>query len=337
MRPFAPRPRSMQRSMHGSAFTLVLGPLLASSALGCSFSAGEGPADAEVGNAQAALVTIERSAGEAARADVVVRVVRAHGGPLDEAAIRLAGLGDELPALGTCAVFGGSLGRAGGSGAGGSAFGMRSLELVDLGGVAVEVGDALRAPLVARHVPDPAGVLSGLVYNARIAAESAAQLTPRAVVTVRAAGATGDVDAVAFAATITIPRDVTDVRLAGQDPRELATPIATGAGPSVELTWAAPEPEDLAPGTLDTLGVDVRPLDTTRPGLRCAFPDTGRATIPAFPTASAIDEGTLTLHRIRRERFRVEAGRGHGRESDGEIRFDAARSVPYVRKTRPAL
>lgn len=337
MRPFAPRPRAMQRSTHGSAFTLVLGPLLASSALGCSFSAGEGPAD-EVGNAQAALVTIERSAGEAARADVVVRVVRAHGGarstrPRSGSRASVTSSPRSAPARCLAARSDAQAARA----------------RVAPRSACVASSSSTSAAWQSRSVMrcarrwsrgmcrTPVGVLSGLVYNARIAAESAAQLTPRAVVTVRAARRHGDVDVVAFAATITIPRDVTDVRLGGQDPRELATPIATGTGPSVELTWAAPEPEDLTPGTLDTLGVDVRPLDTTRPGLRCAFPDTGRATIPAFPTASAIDEGTLTLHRIRRERFRVEAGRGHGRESDGEIRFDAARSVPYVRKTRPAL
>lgn len=343
---------------------MVVGSLLGSSALGCSFSAGAAGSeatDAETVGAQAALVTIasiastERSATEPVqRADVVARVVRANGGPLDEGALRLAGLGDDLPVLGTCAPMGsGSLGLAalaghagqtGSGSSGSSAWRSRSLELMDLGSVAMDIGDAFRASPVAtvtlapRHVPDPAGVLSGIVYNARVSTESASQLTPRAQVTVRALGGPGEADPVGFTATITVPRDVSDVRLGGQDPREFFAPAG-----SVELTWA-PEPEDAASAGASTIGVDVKPKDLSQPTIRCTFADTGRAILPAAALVS--DEGTLTVHRVHRERFRLETRSARTvrepreprepHDGEGEIRFDSARAFPYLRKARSA-
>lgn len=311
----APRSAPLAATLR-AARAVVLAPLLGSAALGCSLSTAPDAADAEAGTSQAALVTLERSSTDGARVDVVARVVRAHGGPLDEAALQLAGLGDALPALGTCAPVDGP--GLLGAREGGLAAASRGLELLQLGGVALEVGDTFRAPLVARHVPDPAGVLSGVVYNARISPEGAGLMAARATVTVRAQPAPGDAEGAAFAATVSVPRDLTDVRLAGQDPRELA---ATGAA---ELTWAIDGEE---PST--TIGVEIRPADATRTAYRCAFADTGRASLPAAVLAS--DEGTLVLRRVQRERFRLE---GHGasrREADGEIRFDAVRTLPYRR------
>jgi len=313
----APRSAPLAATLR-AARAVALAPLLGSAALGCSLSTAPDAADAEAGTSQAALVTLERSSTDGARVDVVARVVRAHGGPLDEAALQLAGLGDALPTLGTCAAVDGPglLGAREGGLAGTAA--SRGLELLELGGVALEVGDTFRAPLVARHVPDPAGVLSGVVYNARISPEGASLLAPRATVTVRAQPAPGDAEGAGFTATVSVPRDLTDVRLAGQDPRDLS---ATGAA---ELTWATDGDE---PST--TIGVEIRPADATRTAYRCAFADTGRASLPAAVLAS--DEGTLVLRRVQRERFRLD---GHGavrREADGEIRFDAVRTLPYRR------
>lgn len=301
--------------------------------MGCSLSTAPDAADAEAGTSQAALVTLERSSTDGARVEVVARVVRAHGGPLDEAALRIAGLGDALPVLGTCVpVDGPGLSGTREGGLAGTAA-SRSLELVELGGVALEVGDTFRAPLVARHVPDPAGVLSGVVYNARLTPEGAGLLAPRATVTVRAQPSPGDVEGAAFTATVAVPRDVADVRLAGQDPRELTSLISltslTSLG-AAELTWAADADESSA-----TIGVEVRPSDATRTAYRCAFPDTGRALLPA--AALSADEGTLVLRRVQRERFRLEGHAGVRREGEGEIRFDAVRALPYRRARERAL
>ncbi len=310
-----------------AARAVVLAPLLGSAAMGCSLSTAPDAADAEAGTSQAALVTLERSSTDGARVEVVARVVRAHGGPLDEAALRIAGLGDALPVLGTCVpVDGPGLSGTREGGLAGTAA-SRSLELVELGGVALEVGDTFRAPLVARHVPDPAGVLSGVVYNARLTPEGAGLLAPRATVTVRAQPSPGDVEGAAFTATVGVPRDVADVRLAGQDPRELTSLTSLGAA---ELTWAADADESSA-----TIGVEVRPSDATRTAYRCAFPDTGRALLPA--AALSADEGTLVLRRVQRERFRLEGHAGVRREGEGEIRFDAVRALPYRRARERAL
>lgn len=295
--------------------------------MGCSFSAVADPADgaSDTNASQAALVTIERSS-DATKADVVARVVRVTGaGTLDEAALRLAGFAEDLPAIGTCAS---SAARAGSTPAAALS---GHLELVDLGQVGIELQDGARTPLVARHVPDPAGVLSGIMYNARIT-----DATPKGEsrVTVRASGISSDPDSVSFVASVSIPRDVADLRIASQDPRDFGAP----PGP-VDLTWtpAVERTDRFERGDLDDVVViDVRGNDTSRPSipLRCAFADTGRATIPL-----ASDEGVIVTHRVRRERFRLDLPSSDPRHKatkhdEGEIRFDSARAFPFMRTNR---
>jgi hypothetical protein len=265
-------------------------------ALGCSVTATADSADAsDVSTSQAALVTVERTS-DPAKTEVVARLVRVVGpGTLDEPALRLAGASDDLPGLGTCVA---PSVRAQGASA------VRSLELADLGQVTAELGGA-PVSLTARHVPDPAGMLSGVVYNARLSEPGAVE--GRKLV-VRAAPT--DPDA-AFVAEVRVPADVSDLRLAGQDPRELSA----APGPT-ELTWLAGEPEDI-------IVVDVRAQG--RPPVRCAFADAGRGVLPLLG-----DDGSLVVHRVHRERFRLD----RSRRDDGEIRFDTAKTFVFSRTSR---
>ena len=325
--------------------------------MGCSFSAVADPADGapETSGTRAALVTIERASDghDSTKADVVARVVRVQGpGWLDEASLRLAGFGDDWPALGTCTA---SPARPSVAGVGAlGALGKGSLELLDLGQVAIELADGTRTALVARHVPDPAGVLSGIVYNARIADPSAlasrtgdvhasdtrasdtrASDESRVVrLAVRAVGVPQDPESVAFVAQITPPKDVSDLRIAGQDPKDFSAP--TG---SLEVTWSpltdSRATDEKRPDLEDVVAFEVRGADASRSLVRCAFPDGGRAIVPFVA-----DEGTVVVHRVRRERFHLDGHktgkreRERERDGEGEIRFDSSRSFAYGRSSR---
>ena len=311
----------------------LLGPVLGSSALGCSFNAVADAADADVAQANVqALVTVERADSREARADVVARVARVRTGTLDDASLRLAGLGDDFPALGTCSLQTGSLGSgAGSTSAGAGAFGSRGLELVDVGQVSLEGPDGLRAPLVARQVPDPAGMLSGVMYSARISDPSQHVGTSPVTLTVRAPGVTGDPESLTFVAQVTLPKDLAEVRLGGVDPKD----FSGSAGAPADLTWqAAQESEDL-------VVVDLKSADRAA---RCTFADVGRASLLTPATNELLQDATsLTVHRVHREHFRLDRTDHTDRvdtrkaEPRGEIRVDSSRTFVLTRKSRAAL
>jgi hypothetical protein len=80
----------------------------------------------------------------------------------------------------------------------------------------------------------------------------------------------------------------------------------------IDLAWEAGE---------DLIYVDV--VAKRAPTLRCAFADSGRASIPNF---AQLDSGTLFVHRVHGEAF-------HTKGIDaGEIRFDFARVVAFSRR-----
>jgi hypothetical protein len=316
----------------GAVLFPLLGPVLASSALGCSFNAVADAADADVAQANVqALVTVERADSREARADVVARVARVRTGTLDEASLKLAGLGDDFPALGTCTSQTGSLGSGAGSSSTSTAgaFGSRGLELVDVGQVSLEGPDGLRAPLVARQVPDPAGMLSGVMYSARISDPTQHAGTSPVTLTVRAPGVTGDPESLAFVAQVTLPKDLSEVRLGGLDPKDFA---ATTGSPA-DLTWqAAQDSEDL-------VVVDLKSADRAA---RCTFADVGRASLLTPATNELLQDATsLTVHRIHREHFRLDrTDRTDPRKAEaprGEIRVDSSRTFVLTRKSRAAL
>ena len=75
----------------------------------------------------------------------------------------------------------------------------------------------------------------------------------------------------------------------------------------------------------DLIYVDVASRDRTTPVTRCLFTDGGHATL-ANAALGAIDEGTISVHRLHREGFRA-----RGLDS-GEVRFDFARTIAFTRR-----
>lgn len=160
------------------------------------------------------------------------------------------------------------------------------VELVDVGNVTIE-GSGVRSTLVARRLPDVVDLVSGVVYTAR-GPEDGSFGAGHYVL--RVAGAS---DVPAFVREADGPSAPSLVRIDAND-----------------VYWD--------PGA-DVIVIEVAGAATTT---RCAFSDTGHATLPAGAFAS---EGVLTVHRIHRESF-VTAG-----VDRGEIRFDFARTVLYRR------
>lgn len=269
---------------------LTLTPLpLAVSLIGCA----AGPQDAPDAEAQAlstasAVVIVERTASTegVARGDVLsARFVRVRQGALDEAALRTAGV-PEVPTSGTCTTT-----------LEAPAFTARAVDLLDVGAVSFEPPTAAKTTLLPRVMPDPAGVVSGYFYSGR----TVEVLAPAARIALRATGGVDLPDG--FVATVTVPREIGDLTLA-----------STPSG--LELSWDAGEEAGR-----DLVYADVIDRELVA---RCASADVGQLVIPSA-VLGAVDEGTLVLHRVRREPFKA-----RGLDA-GEVRFDLARAVPFRR------
>lgn len=248
---------------------LLLAGLLAS---GCAVtSTGDTPDADATAQSATALVVVERSTGpgDVTREAVVARFLRSRLGVLDEQALRIAGLAQDLPAPGTCTTPDEVT----------PSVSTRSLELLDVGPLAFE-GPQSRALLLPRAMPDPAGVVSGVFYSSR----SAEAFAPGARLSLRAAGGS---DLEAFTVSVNAPLDFTDVR-------------ATAFGSALEVTWEAP-----ALDARDQLYVDVL---APRLVARCTIDlakDGGRFLVPASVLAGVAEEGQLAVHRVHREAFRA--------------------------------
>jgi hypothetical protein len=173
------------------------------------------------------------------------------------------------------------------------------VELVDVGTVTV-VAEGVETRLAPRQLPDVTDVVSGVVY-AR--ATDPVFLPSSAAYAFHVAGTPG------FApidATATAPGDASEIRIAGEE-----SGVVVASGPGVDLAWSAD-------GSDDVVYVDVRPH-----GVRCVLDGAGRGSVA---TAFFDDTGTLVVHRLHREPLRT-----RGLDA-GEVRFDFARSLPYVRR-----
>jgi hypothetical protein len=281
------------RSSTRLSLTMIF--LASAAALGCSANVVAGPeADAESGPSSAGFVEVTRmSSGEGSR--TVARFARVRGGAFGDGEMDLLRVGLVLPAIDACAPTSQSRG-------GSDAPSPRSVELADVGSLSVEAGGA--ATVLAARQMNVIDLVSGVVYWGE------GPLPSRGRYELRASGRP-ELDVPPFVVSAQSPGEPQDVRLNGQPGDKVA--LAPG---SVEVTWD--------PGAAD----DVVYIDVAARGqatTRCAFTDGGRATIPSSVLGSA-DEGTLAIHRVHRESFRV---RGIDR---GEIRFDLARVVAFSRR-----
>lgn len=285
---------------------------LALPAFGCSANVSATPeqADAEA-NASAptaAVIVVQRTVGDGARGEAVARFMRMRGRQDQADALRVVGAAVDFPALGTCLSLT-TLDRSVAIAPVSAVSPLEpapSVQLLDVGAVSMEA-NGVQTQLFARQVPDVVDLVSGVVYARATDAEF---LPARGRYVLRVAGA---LDADAFVVPASAPGDLGDLRVAGQDGRVVALPPAAAA----DLSWE--------PGAADDMVyVDVNATSVAQmPTIRCAFSDAGRATIAA---ALLPDDGTLSIHRVHRERFRA-----RGIDS-GEMRFDFAKVVSFSRR-----
>jgi hypothetical protein len=251
--------------------------------------------DAEASHTTSAVVSIERTADatEGSRAEASARFVRVTAPASAGDALRAIGAVVDLPARGACATVA--------SLAGSQQAVAPVVELVDVGTVTV-VAEGVETRLSPRQLPDVTDVVSGVVY-AR--ATDPMFLPSSTAYAFHVAGSPGFMP---IDATATAPGDASEIRIAGEDAGVL---VASGA--TVDLAWSAS-----AEATDDVVYVDVRPN-----GVRCVLDGAGHGTVA---TAFFDDAGTLVVHRLHRETLRARGIDG------GEVRFDFARSLPYVRR-----
>ncbi|AKV00943.1 hypothetical protein AKJ09_07606 [Labilithrix luteola] len=263
----------------------------------------DGP-DAEI-TAQAAtgVVVVERVVAERsgdtlthdAHADTIVaRFVRVRQGIVDAPALRIAGVAQDLPALGTCTTdTDDPLVQK-----------PRAVDLLDVGPVSLDDLQGRSTLLLPRSMPDPAGVVSGVFYTAR-ATEAFA---PGGHLELHASGGPDLADG--FVVNVAAPQDVRDVV------------VSSNASGGLDVAWDATDadPRDLV--YVEVLGPSSRP--SSRVVTRCTTQDIGHVGIPES-VLGRTSEGQLAVHRVHRESFRTKG------IDPGEVRFDVSRVVSFRR------
>jgi len=169
----------------------------------------------------------------------------------------------------------------------------RAVDLLDVGNMTFE-GTALSP----RKLPD-LGMVDGRFYAAR----SSDAFAAASRVSLKASGGSDLPEG--FSVSLNAPRELDDVH---------AAPSASG----LDVAWDATDAD-----AHDLVYVDVVARDATTVA-RCSGSDIGHIAIPAA-VLGAVDEGTLSVHRVHREAFKT---RGI---DPGEVRFDLARTVAFRR------
>jgi hypothetical protein len=273
---------------------LALLPLVPA-ALGCAGTvSGPDGVDAEASATTTAIVAVERTAdsSEGSRAEASARFIRVTAAASAADALRTIGAALDLPARSSCATIA-SLGAS-------PAVLAPVVELVDVGAVSV-LAEGVETRLAPRQLPDVTDVVSGVVY-ARATDPSLLPVSTPYVFRIAGTQGLPPVEVTAVA-----PADPGEIHVAGEDTPGLL--VANGA--TVDLSWAGDTSEDL-------VYVDVRPN-----GVRCVLDGSGHGSVS---TMFLDDAGTLVVHRLRREPLRA-----NGIDA-GEIRFDFARALAYVRR-----
>jgi hypothetical protein len=295
---------------------------LSIAAFGCSANvsgSSEAADAADAPSSTTAVVMVERTsvgatlpAAETSRGEAVARFMRVRSttgaSPVDgEEALRIVGADLDFPALGTCVSVSRRAVRT---------IGTSTVQLLDVGSVSLEA-NGLHTSLSARQVPDVVDIVSGVVYARAADAELMPASTPY---TLHVAG-TPEQDIAGFTIAAHAPGEP-ELRIADQDAR--AGSVVLGVSDPVFLVWDQGDAGDV-------IYVDItatNTLDAPRmPTIRCAFADTGSATL-ATTAFAAGDEGTLSVHRLHRESFRAPG------ITSGEVRFDFARMVTFTRAAR---
>ncbi len=273
---------------------LLIAAVWSSSLVACVGGGSEPSIDSgtETSSTATAIVALERTSGpgDAVRGDAVTaRFVRVRQGAVDDPALRMAGVAEDIPAPGACFAPSDTTPVIQG----------RGVELLDVGQVVLTSEGSKSTVLLPRSMPDPAGVVSGVIYSSR----SADVFSAGSPVSLRSSGGADLLDG--FSVSVTAPRDIADVRVAS---------LPTG----LEVSWDADgaEPHDLV--YIDVLSPAPRVV------MRCTGTDAGHLLVP-HGSIAGIDEGQLAVHRVHKESFKAKG------IEPGEVRFDVAKIVTFHR------
>jgi hypothetical protein len=276
-----------------------------------------------------AVVVVERTADttEGTRAAVSARFARVAAGASAGDTLRAIGANFELPSRGSCASI-----RAGDGAGTTGADAVPFVELLDVGRISVDVAGSVTS-LVPRQLPYVTDVVTGTVYAK--AAEQA--LLPAS--TLYGVHATGTADVPAFDVSAVAPGDPSDVVIVQET--SPGSVVASGGAASIDFSWPRQAPLPALAAQADVLYVEIQPalsavavpgvpgVGTRRATIRCVLDGTsGEDGLlrGGIPTSLLDDAGSLVVHRVRTEPLQL---RG---VDDGELRFDFARVVGYVRQ-----
>jgi hypothetical protein len=288
----------------------VLWLLAAAAMAGCTgtISASGAPDDAQTAMATSAIVIVERTvdATQGTRAEASARFVRVAAPSSVVEGLRAIGASGELPARGACASI---VSVTGGVASDEPA---PYVELLDVGSVSL-VSGANETRLLPRQVPDVTDVVTGVVYA------RATDPTGLPAGETYAVHVAGRPDLAAFDASAVAPPDPGDIHVAGENPDAGTLVLVRGA--AVELTWTPDARPDAAS---DVVYADAQPA-----AVRCVLAESERDSDnrvhASLPASLFDDQGSLVVHRLHREPLRAPG------LASGEIRFDFARSMAYVR------
>lgn len=268
-------------SVGASVWPITGSLVIGLAAMGCSVStvspSADGP-DAEISAQATGVVVVERVVAESSResspdhahADTVVaRFVRVRQGIVDAPALRIAGVAQDLPPVGTCAADSDEA----------LVQKPRAVDLLDVGPVSLDDLQGRSTLLLPRSMPDPAGLVSGVFYTAR-ATEAFA---PGGRLELHASGGPDLSDG--FIVNVAAPQDVRDV-------------VVSGTTSGLDITWDASEADARDLVYVEVLGPSSSVVT------RCTTQDVGHVAIPEG-VLGAISDGQLAVHRLHRESFRT--------------------------------
>jgi hypothetical protein len=276
-------------------------PILAAVALvaglGCSAPVVDDVADANGGMTESVVLVERIAAGDGStQTNVSAKFMRLGPSADPDMAERLVGSRLDLPGVGECTTE--AADDAAALAAGKAAY--PPIELLDVGDLTLHAG-ATAMPLATRAFPDVGALVSGVFYTSR---DAASDLPASAKYVLEGSGSLA---VERFSITADAPAAPDDVRVGGG---ALADGVTLEEGAPAQVRWrraAAPSRDDL-------ILVDVSAASGKV--VRCAFADTGEATVPG--SRLSLDGGTLAVHRIRQRTF------GTSGIDLGEIRFDLA-------------
>lgn len=290
-----------------SAHLVALAAVAAATVAACSAPVVDDVADAS-GSTTQAIVLVDRVAADGAtQTNVSAKFMRLSGAADPEAAERIVGSRLDLPPIGECVVLSDE-------DSGSDIASLGSIELLDVGDVTLRAGGSPLA-LAPRAFPDVGALVSGVVYTSR---DAQTELPAPATYVIET---TGSQALDAFALEAEAPSAPEDVRLAGEE-LDPAHPAVIPEGNGLSVRWrAAPTPHD------ELIYVDVA-SPTNGAAVRCAFNDTGDATIPASLLRSDTfgplpASASVGVHRVRLGSFGLSTPAGAPAAIDlGEVRFD---------------